>query len=232
MQKNEKMAQQKLKAKALLIDLDGTLVDSMDAFAEAAKTALSTIGHNQHSANVGWEIAKHLQRNLPIGEFFKKTNVDEASREKFLESFLQSFYNIAPNKTKLFPNVDKTLRKLSKNFQLALITRRPVSKKLVKQELERLRLNQYFKTIVTALEVKRPTPFPDAIIKAADKLQVPIKDCVVVSDSGVDLQAAKSAGAKTVAVLSGLFKKEELKKETPNLIIKDITSLPEHLLTT
>ncbi|MDH5448992.1 MAG: HAD-IA family hydrolase [Candidatus Bathyarchaeota archaeon] len=226
------MAQQKLEAKALLIDLDGTIVDSLEAFAEAAETALSTIGGSQSSDNVGLEIARRLQRNLLLDEFFNKTNVDEDLREKFLTLFLQSFYKIAPSKTKLFPNVDKTLRKLSRNFLLALITRRRVPKRLVKKELERLHLDSYFTTIVTSLEVERPTPFPDAILKAADELQVPVHDCVVVSDSGVDVQAGKSAGAKTVAVLSGLFKKEELIKEIPDLIIKDITCLPVHLLAT
>ena len=232
MQKNKEMDKQKLEAKALLIDLDGTIVDSLEAFAEAAETALCAIGCKQNSDDVGWEIARLLQRNLSLNEFFDKNNLDKALREKFLTLFLQSFYKIAPSKTKLFPNVNKTLHMLSRNFQLALITRRRAPKKLVNKELERLRLNSYFTTIVTSLEVERSTPFPDAILKAADELQVSVHNCIVVSDSGVDIRAGKSAGAKTVAVLSGLFKKEELKKEMPDLIIKDITCLPEHLLAT
>jgi phosphoglycolate phosphatase len=232
MQKNWKMAKQKLEAKALLIDLDGTIVDSLEAFAKAAETALSTIAGNQSSEDAGLELARCLQCNLPLDEFFDRNNVDRALREDFLTLFLQSFYKIAPNKTKLFPNVDKALRKLSRNFVLALITRRYIPKRLVKKELERLHIDVYFKAIVTSLEVERPTPFPDAILKAADELQVSIHSCVVVSDSGVDIQAGKSAGAKTVAVLSGLFEKEELRKEMPDLIMKDITCLSEHLLAT
>lgn len=224
------MARQKLKARALLIDLDGTIVDTLEVFAEAAETALSAIGCGQNSEDVGLEIARHLQLNLPLNKVFDKIDVDKAFREKFLTLFLQSFYNIAPNKTRLFPNVDKTLCKLSKNFLLALITRRCISKKLVEKELERLHLASFFKAIITASEVKRPTPFPDAILKAAEELQVPIHKCVIISDSGVDIQAGKFAGAKTVAVLSGLFKKEELNKKKPDLIIKDINHLPEHLL--
>ena len=131
------MTQQKLKAKALLIDLDGTIVDSLEAFAEAAETALSAIGSKQSSNNVGLEIARHLQLNLPLDDFFNDTNVDDALREKFLTLFLQSFYKIASSKTRLFPNVDKTLHRLSRKFLLALVTRRRVSKKLVEKELQR-----------------------------------------------------------------------------------------------
>ncbi len=100
----------------------------------------------------------------------------------------------------------------------------------MKKELERLGLYRHFTAIVTAIEVERPTPFPDTILKAADELQVLVRNCVVVSDSGVDIRAGKSAGAKTVAVLSGLFRREELKMEKPDLIIKDINCLPEYLL--
>jgi phosphoglycolate phosphatase len=224
------MARQKLKAKALLIDLDGTIVDSTDAFIEAAKMAFSAIGHPQSSNDVGLEIARHLQRTLPIADFFEKTNVGKAVREKFITVFLQSFYKMATNKTELLPNAAKTLFKLSDNFLLALITRRHVPKDLVKKELQRLHIDSYFRAIVTSLDVERPTPFPDAILKAAKILQVSIHDCVVVSDSGVDIQAGKSAGAKTVVVLSGLFEKEELRKEKPDLIIKDINDLSEHLV--
>lgn len=223
------MTAKKLKAKALLIDLDGTLVDSLEVFAEAAEAAFSAIGSGQSSQDVGLKIARHLQRNLPLNDFFDKTEVDTVLREKFLTIFLQAFYDIAPTETKPFPHVHKTVRKLSKDFPLALITRRRVPKDLVKAELQRLRLDNYFKTIITALEVERPTPFPDAILKAADELQVLPHNCVVISDSGVDLQAGRSAGAKTVAVLSGLFEEEELRDEMPDLIIKDISYLPEHL---
>ncbi len=223
------MTVKKLEAKALLIDLDGTLVDSLEVFAEAAEAALSAIGCRQSSEDVGLKIARNLQRNLPLDDFFDKTGVDTALREKFLAIFLQAFYDATPTKTKPFPNVDKTVRKLSKDFKLALITRRRVPKDLVKAELQRLHLDCYFKAIVTALEVERSTPFPDAILKAADELHVLPYNCVVISDSGVDLQAGRSAGAKTVAVLSGLFEEEELKDEMPDLIIKDISYLPEHL---
>jgi len=54
-------------------------------------------------------------------------------------------------------------------------------------------------------------------------------DCVIVGDSVVDVKAGKSAGAQTVAVLSGLYSKEELARESPDLILKDISELPVFL---
>ncbi|UCE96333.1 MAG: HAD-IA family hydrolase [Candidatus Bathyarchaeota archaeon] len=178
---------------------------------------------------LGLEIAQSLQRNVSLDELFNENNVNEASKERFLESFLQSFYENALTRTRLFPNVKKTLDKLSRKFKLALITRRHAPKDLVKKELERLQLHQYFASIVTALEVVRPAPFPDTILKAAKDLEVSTTNCVVISDSAVDIEAGKSVGAKTIAVLSGLFQRKELLKAEPDLIIKDINHIIEYV---
>lgn len=223
------MVQNKIRAKALLIDLDGTLVDSAECFSMATEFALSQIGHVGSHVEVGIDIARDLQQNLPLGEI-KSIHLKKELKEKFLKSFSQSFCEIASVRSKLLPNVERTLRVLSKGFLLALITRRRSPEYLISKELRRLHISHYFTAIVTSLQVERATPFPDAILLAAKKLQVPIEYCVVVSDSGVDIQAGKLAGARTVAVLSGLFKKEELRKETPDIVIEDVTALPSWLL--
>ncbi len=225
------MPPHRLKTKALLIDLDGTIVDSSKVFAEAAEVAFSMLRINRRSSGeIGWEIARRLQLNAPLDDLFDRIHVGKSLRERFLRMFLQSFYKIAPTRTRLIPGVDKTLCKLSKKFLLALITRRSISKNLVKKELKRLGLSSYFETIITSLEVERPTPFPDTILKAAEELQVPAHQCTVVSDSGVDVEAGKSAGAKTVAVLSGLFTEEELSEKNPDLIIEDINHISGRVL--
>ena len=54
-------------------------------------------------------------------------------------------------------------------------------------------------------------------------------DCVIAGDSVIDIRAGKAAGAKTVAVLSGLYSQKELAEEKPDLILKDITWLPNHV---
>ena len=95
----------KLKAKALLIDLDGTIVDSAEVFEAATRAAFSAVGHNQSSGKFGLEIARCLQLNRSPDELFEKNHVNRALREKFLSVFLQSFYTNAANRSKLFPNV-------------------------------------------------------------------------------------------------------------------------------
>jgi len=219
----------RLKVKALLIDLDGTIVDITEPCLEAAKEAASTLQLQNIDTKIGLEIAKKLQSNLSLDEVLTKFGIDKSVGEEFLKAFLNAWYTIAPKKTVLLPKVHTTLQKLSAHFQLALITRRNMPKEPIIRELERLGLTQYFKFIVTSQDVDEPKPSPQAFLKAANQLSVSIHDCAVVGDSIVDIQAGKSAGAKTIAVLSGLFTREELGKQKPDLILNDINSLPDLL---
>jgi phosphoglycolate phosphatase len=220
---------ERLRVKALLIDLDGTIVDITGPCIEAAKEASSVLRLRNVDARIGLEIAKKLQSNLPLEDVFAKFSIDESTGKEFLQAFLNAWYNIAPLKTTLLPRVRTTLQKLARNFQLALITRRNMPKKSITQELERLGLNKYFKLIVTSQDVEEPKPSPQAFAKAADQLGVSIYDCAVVGDATIDIQAGKAAGAKTIAVLSGFFSRKEIEQEKPDIIIKDISALQDFL---
>jgi len=223
------MVRGRLKVKALLLDLDGTLVDSTRAYEAAGKAGFAAIGLSRSDVKTAFEVARCLEQGLPIDDALAKFRLDHASLERFLSAYLNAYYSTVLLQSKPFPNVKETLQTLSQHFPLALITLRYVMPEQVIEELKRLEFRKYFRAIVTALHVEKPKPFPDALLIAAEKLGVPINECAVVGDSIVDLQAGKSAGAKTVAVLSGLFSQKELEKEKPDLIIKDIKSLPQFL---
>jgi phosphoglycolate phosphatase-like HAD superfamily hydrolase len=60
-------------------------------------------------------------------------------------------------------------------------------------------------------------------------LNVESNDCIIAGDSINDVRAGKAAGAGTVALLSGLFHSEELIKEKPDLILNDVSALPNYI---
>jgi len=219
----------RLRVKALLIDLDGTIVDISEPCIEASEKAASTLGFRNINTQIGLQIAKRLQSNLSINPVLAEFGIDRNMGKEFLNAFLNAWYTIVPMKTTALPKVHTTLKKLSERFQLALITRRNMPKEPIVKELKRLGLTQFFRFIVTSQDVDEPKPSPQAFVKAADLLDVSIHDCAVVGDSIVDIQAGKAAGAKTIAVLSGLFSREELEKENPDLIVKNINLLPDLL---
>jgi HAD superfamily hydrolase (TIGR01509 family) len=223
------LTRERIKAKALLIDLDGTIVDITEPCHAAAKEAAIRLQLENIDPEIGVEIAKKLQVSNSIDEAVHKFARRRKVGKKFIKAFLDSWYACAPTRTTLLPKVAKTLRKVSRKYPLALITRRNMPKKPIRKELKRLGLASFFKVIVTSQDVDQPKPSPQAYEKAASKLGVSVQDCAVIGDSTIDIQAGKSAGAKTIAVLSGLFSRKELEKLEPDLILKDLNSLPDFL---
>lgn len=223
------MTGQRLRASALLIDLDGTIVDATEALVEAAKHALTTIGSNGVSSQIGVEIARQLQSDLPLDNLLHENGITGVNKQIFVKAYLNGFHNLTLEKTKPLPNVHTTLHVLSKHLPLALVTRRNIPQKQLINELKRSQLIQYFKAIITSQMVMQPQPSPEILLKAAEKLGVPTEECAVVSDSIVDIQAGKAAGIKTIAVLTGLFNRRELEKWNPDFILEDINCLPDLL---
>jgi HAD superfamily hydrolase (TIGR01509 family) len=222
-QRQQEMSEAKLKAKGIFLDLDGTIVDSREAYYEAARTAFQAMGQKPPEAKAALEIPRRLERKQPLDDMIK------GDTQKFLDVYLRTYYSITAEKTKPLPNVSTALETLSKKAKLSLITMRRVPKENIINELKHFAMAQYFTYIVTALDTHKPKPSPEALIKCVKAIDVQICDCIIVGDSISDIKAGNAAGAKTVAVLSGLFSREELANEHPNLILKDITALPNFI---
>lgn len=214
----------KLKVKGILIDLDGTLVNSREAYSEALKKTYATMGLKNFNIRITLEIPRRLEQNLLIDDL-----IPEGDIEKFLNIYLKTYYRLTENKARPLPNTSKTLEKLSKKAKLALLTLRHVSREKVRRELEKFCLAKYFHCVVTALDTPFPKPSPEALLKCAQQMGVKIDECIVVGDSVADIKAGKKAGAKTVAVLSGIFTREELEREKPDLILENIKELPSFI---
>jgi len=213
-----------LKVKGILLDLDGTIVDSKEAYLEAVKTAFKMTGQRMIDAKIVTEIPKRLEQNLPIKDLVKGIDV-----QKFLDVYLNAYYQNTSTKTKPVPQISDTLKKLSEKAKLALITMRYVPKEKVIKELKKFGLAKYFQYVITALDTHDPKPSPEALIKCAKQLGIEMCECVVVGDSVADIKAGKNAGAKTVAVLSGIFSREELEREKPDLILESVNKLQDFL---
>ena len=211
---------EKLKVKCLLLDLDGTIVDSKEAYLEAMKTAMKKTGQKTMDINAVTEIPKRLEQNLPINDLIQGIDAQE-----FLKAYLDAYYQATTAKAKPVPSISDTLQRLSRKVKLAVVTMRHVPCRIVVEELEKFGLAKYIQNVVTALDTEKSKPSPEALIKCARCLHVKMSDCAVVGDSVVDVKAGKAAGAKTIAVLSGIFSRQELEKENPDLILENVKDL-------
>ncbi len=215
------MNQKRWKTKGIFLDLDGTIVDSTDAYLEAARIAFQAIGKNPPDTESLLEIPKRIEQRLTIDD------LTSGNSKEFMPVYLKVYYSVTEIQTKLMPNVSETLQTLSTRAKLALITMRHCPTQVIQKELDCLGIAKYFTHIVTAMDTAKPKPSPEALIRCVEALDLEMCDCIIVGDSVNDVRAGKAAGAKTVAVLSGLYKRDELARECPDLILPDVTLLPE-----
>ncbi len=217
------MNKNRLKAKGIFLDLDGTIVDSTQAYIEAARIAFRAIGQKPPQTRVAFEIPRRLEQGLQLND------LTECNTKKWMKLYFEAYYSVTEAKTKLFPNVSEALDALSQRAKLALITMRYVPSQVIQKELDYFGVSKYFTNIVTALDTYKPKPSPEALIQCVRALDVEMCDCIIAGDSVSDVRAGKAAGAQTVGLLSGLFAREELARECPDLILPDVTALPEFI---
>ena len=217
------MSGNKLNVKGILFDLDGTILDTAPAYIETGKLTFQAMGQKTPPNSTLLQIPKRIEQRQPLNGIIKEDT------QSFLKQYIATFYKIASDNTKPLPHAAEILQQLSKRAKLAVITMRFMPKELILCELAQHGLASYFTSIVTALDTPKPKPSPEALTKALTGMDVQVCDCVVVGDSVVDITAGKAAGARTIAVLTGMYTREELSEVQPDYIINDITELPRLL---
>jgi len=106
------MNQRKLRVKALLIDLDGTLVDSTEAYVAAAKSGFAMIGLDRFDVKTAREIAKRFELKLPVNDLFTGIPANQSMIERFLGTYLNAYSR--PRLRRLSPY--QTFTKLCNHF--------------------------------------------------------------------------------------------------------------------
>lgn len=206
--------------KAILFDLDGTLVDSSQAIVRAVEETLRSRGLKCDSAKVTKmiglpleDIFSALEPNLPRNEVWQLVY---KYREYYAKNHLQ--------RTKIHPFTQMLLRTLrTSGFKLGIITTK--YKEPVMDVLSHFCILELFDAVVTGYEVEKHKPAPDIVLEAAKRLGVEPKQCIVVGDSLVDVQAGKRAGAFTVALLSNTYERKLLEDTKPTIIIEGLQEI-------
>lgn len=208
--------------KAVIFDLDGTLLDSMWLWREIDV---------EYLGGFGIEIPSGLQRSIE-GKSFTETAV--YFKERFnipdtVDGIKSSWNRMAMskycNKVMLKQGAKEFIACLhNKNIKLGIATSN--SRELTEAALRARDIYGYFKAIVTGCDVKLGKPNPEIYLKAAGLLEVEPEDCLVFEDVPQGILAAKNAGMTTCAVddeYSRAFLKE--KKMLADYFVTDYNNI-------
>jgi len=208
--------------KALCFDVDGTLSDTDDLYAQKIVDILPRFlfADPMHTARriVMWVEAPG---NALLG-FADTVGIDD-KMVAFID-WMNRHRQHTLKKFLLVPGVDEMLAYIQGLYPMAIVSAR--DEKSTMRFLTQFDLTKYFDVIVTGLSTPHTKPYPDPILLAAQKMGVSPSECLMIGDTTVDMRAGKAAGTQTLGVLCGFGEEDELRQLGADLILKSTSDLP------
>ena len=220
------------RVRALLFDVDGTLSDSDDHMVSrfagklgfldglfkqgtSHRLARAFVHFAESPGNWLLQVADRLNLDSVLAAFLdRRANQKEAELENF----------------PAIPGILPMLHVLSGGYPLAI-----VSARIEVTTRHFLRLNQleeFFPVVVTSQTCRRTKPFADPLLFAAERLGVPVENCLMIGDTVTDVRAAKAAGAQSLSVLCGFGLEKELRQAGTQEILASTSELATFLTST
>ncbi len=185
--------------RAVLWDMDGTLIDSMPYHVEAWTEVLEPLGYHFAPEQL---LKTFGLRNEEIVRDHLKLDRPQAELQRLLEEKEERYRRLASERgLALLPGARRWLDDLkAADWPQAVVSSAP--RLNMAAVLQGIQLGDFMDTIVCAEDVERGKPYPDPFLLAADRLGLRPQRCIVVEDAPAGLEGARRAGMKTIGVLT------------------------------
>ena len=208
----------KKKVQTLILDFDGTLIDSHLDIAHAANYTLRKMGRpelpiEQITGYIGGGLGPLVKKSL--GE-------DTHLFEKAMPMYRQYYYEHCTDYTTLYPGAREILNHF-KDRDIAMATNKMLD--MTMKILEHFDIARYFKVVLGPDSVQRRKPHPEAIERILTELGNPKETALMVVDTRFDIEAGKNAGIMTCGVTYGFGSRQEVEKCGADIIIDSLQKL-------
>jgi phosphoglycolate phosphatase len=206
-----------MKFKAVIFDMDGTLLDTIDDIADASNRILKEMGYPVHPREsyfqfVGNGARKLIERALPVEA------VSEELVDKLLKEFRVGYRTVQYNKTDLYEGIAEALAELkARNIPMAILSNKP--DEMVREIGDHFFQPGLFVSMAGQKDHIPAKPDPEGAFIAAKQLGIAPEECLFVGDSSVDMDTAVNAGMTGVGVSWGFRSVDELKAHKATYII-------------
>lgn len=212
-----------MKYKAVLFDLDGTLIDSVEDIGDAANRVLANKGFPTHPVAtyrlfVGEGVKVLFNRALPA----EKRNQDfvDTCLKEFVEDYRQN-YNV---KSKLYDGIPDLLDTLkAQGLKIAVLSNKPDA--ITKDCVTSLLAPWEFDVVLGQRDSVPRKPDPQGAFEVAEKLALAPSDFLYLGDTAIDMQTAVAAGMFPIGVLWGFRPLSELQANGAQALIDAPTQL-------
>lgn len=209
--------------KAIIFDLDGTLVDSRESILASIEYALGEIGRSDLVFDRQKAVQQDLRTTLVTNCRVNGIELAEDEILNFIKKY-REHHSAEPESTmKVYDGVVDVLTNLGCHFTLGIATTKHTAQ--AKHILERLRLTEFFEHIQGTDPGMRYKPAPDILHKTMEALNLSGMPAAYIGDSAHDIEAAKAAGMKSVGAAYGFGGRDHLSVAEPHHIIDRIQEL-------
>lgn len=214
------------KPDAVIFDLDGTLLYTLENLFESTNYALAKFGYQQRSieeirAFVGNGVKKLIERSIPGGE-------NNPDFEDCLKIFKEHYSKTMYEKTRPYDGVLEMLKKLNNSGIACAVVSNKFDSAV--KELCAHYFGTLIKTAAGECDDVRKKPCPDAVLKVVKLLGCKEGCCVYVGDSEVDIQTAKNAGLPCISVCWGYKDRDFLLQNGAQVIVDNVNELTKAIL--
>jgi phosphoglycolate phosphatase len=214
----------KMNFKAVIFDLDGTLLNTLEDLAEATNIVLRHLGYREHDLQaykyfVGNGIEPLVKQALPESER------NEESLHRCVELMKSEYARRWTHKSRPYPGISDLLEGfISSGYQLNILSNKAdeATRQIVAELLPRWRFN----TVLGATAATPKKPDPTAALNIAEQCGITPRETLFLGDTSIDMQTARACGMYGIGVLWGFRPAEELIAGGAQMLIKE----PQDLL--
>jgi len=218
------------KPEMILIDVDGTLVDSVPDLAYCVDEMMKDLGKSARGEEavrnwVGNGVERLVKRAL-LGTLDGEP--DASLFDKAIKLFLQYYADNVCERSQLYPGVRDGMDFLkSAGYRLGCVTNK--AEQFTLPLLKALDIEHFFSIIVCGdtLAKKKPDPLP--LLHAADFFKLKPTGCLMIGDSVSDVTAARAAGFQIVCMSYGYNHGQDIREFNPDRVIDSMTELRDIL---
>jgi HAD superfamily hydrolase (TIGR01509 family) len=199
----------------VLFDWDGTLLDSYHADSQAYLAMFRELG-------VTWgleELEKHYSPDWY--SVYRAAKIPEAHWDD-ANRIWRAYY--AKHPSKLMTAARKVLAQLSRRHELGLVS--SGDRDRVSRQLRQFRLTRVFRTRVLGGDTEEKKPHPAPLLKALVEMKTEARNCVYVGDTPEDVEMARAAGVRAIAVLGPFPTEKRLRAVRPEILLNGLQELP------
>lgn len=214
--------------KALVWDLDGTLIDSAPDLCRALNSVLAESGYNLLEVGavrpmIGNGVPKLVERGFEaVGRELSATELD------VLVAKFMAHYSANPTAhTRMYPGVAETLETLAAaGVKQGLCTNKPEA--VTRSILQALKIDQYFSAVVGGDTTDARKPDPGPLQFCIDTMGATVGSTIMIGDSAVDVGSARALRVPIGLVAHG-YRHTDLANIDADFLVEDIASVPEIL---